>query len=119
MNRKVRHLATRCILSAKAQDGKITVVDALTFVEPNTKALQGVLAALGVTSSALVVDKAPSQPLVRSARNLPKIRTLPARQLNAADLLKAERLVISKEALQEAEALWAAERDRRKLPEGA
>ncbi|MBN2098408.1 MAG: 50S ribosomal protein L4 [Dehalococcoidia bacterium] len=94
MPKKMRHLALRCLLSAKASSGEILVVDQLKLEQPKTAEMARVLKALGVTSSALVVTHRPEAGIVRSAQNLQGIRTLPAELLNVRDLLTYNYVVI-------------------------
>jgi large subunit ribosomal protein L4 len=104
MPKKMRHLALRCLLSAKASSGEILVVDQLKLVEPKTAEMAKVLKALGVTSSALVVTQKPEAGIVRSAQNLQGIRTLPADLLNVKDLLTYNYIVIGMDGLRVVEA---------------
>jgi large subunit ribosomal protein L4 len=99
MPKKMRHLALRCLLSAKASSGEILVVDQLRLEQHKTAEMARVLKALGVTSSALVVTQKPEAGLVRSAQNLQGIRTLPADLLNVKDLLTYNYMVIGVDGL--------------------
>ncbi|MFH1647308.1 MAG: 50S ribosomal protein L4 [Chloroflexota bacterium] len=104
--RKMRRLALRCVLSAKAGDGELKVLDAIDFTEPKTKKMAEVLAALGVASSALIVTPEPQENVILSARNLPKIKTLPAHVLNVLDVLNYQTLLMTEAAVRLAEKLW-------------
>ena len=99
MPKKMRHLALRCLLSAKASSGEILVVDQLKLEQPKTAEMAKVLKALGVTSTALVVTRKPEAAIVRSAQNLQGIRTLPAELLNVRDLLTYNYMVIGVDSL--------------------
>ncbi len=99
MPKKMRRLALRCLLSAKASSGEIVVVDQLKLDQPKTAEMARVLKALGVTSSALVVTQKPEADIVRSAQNLQGTRTLPADLLNVRDLLTYKFLVIGVDGL--------------------
>ncbi len=113
MPKKMRQLALRCLLSAKASSGEILVVDQLKLEEPKTAEMAKLLKALGVTSSALVVTQKPEANIVRSAQNLQGIRTLPADLLNVKDLLTYNYMVIGVDSLRMVEsglALKASER---------
>ena len=103
MPKKMRHLALRCLLSAKASSGEILVVDQLKLEQPKTAEMAKVLKALGVTSSALVVTRKPEAGIVRSAQNLQGIRTLPADLLNVKDLLTYSYMVIGVDGLRAVE----------------
>ena len=104
--KKMRQLALRCVLSAKAGDGELKVLEELKFEEPKTKKMVQVLAALGVDSSALIVTSEPENGVIKSARNLPKIKTMPANLLNVLDILSYRVLLMTEAAVRRAEQLW-------------
>ncbi len=106
MPKKMRQLALRCVLSAKAGDGELVVLEQLKFDEPKTKKMAGILAALGVDSSALIVTAEPEGNVVKSARNLPGIKTMPAALLNVVDILSYKMLLMTVAAVRRAEQLW-------------
>jgi large subunit ribosomal protein L4 len=106
MPKKMRQLAIRCVLSAKARDAELKVLEELKFDQPKTKDMAGVLAALGVDSSALIVTDLPEENLVKSARNLEGIKTLPANILNVVDMLSYKMLLMTESAVRRAERLW-------------
>jgi large subunit ribosomal protein L4 len=106
MPRKMRRLALRCVLSAKARDEELLVLEQLKFPEPRTKEMVRVLAALGVDSSALIVTDEPEENVIKSARNLVGIKTLPASVLNVVDILSYKRLLMPVAAVRKAEQLW-------------
>jgi large subunit ribosomal protein L4 len=112
--KKMRRLAIRSVLSAKAADGSLRVVDSLAVDKPSTKAMKSVLAALGFERSVLVVTGAPDDNAKASARNLPKVSTLPAAYLNVGDMLGSQGLLMTVEAVRGAEALWGGERAAKK-----
>ncbi|MEE9249404.1 MAG: 50S ribosomal protein L4 [Dehalococcoidia bacterium] len=109
MPKKMRRLAIRGALSFKVADGRLTVVDNLGIKEPRTKEMVKVLTALGLKSSALVVTPETQESAVKSARNLQRVKTLPARYLNVLDLLTYDLLVMELGAVRKAEELWAPE----------
>ena len=104
--RKMRRLAIRCALSAKVRDGELKVLEEIKFEEPKTKQMVQVLAALGVNSSALIITAEPEKNVIKSARNLPKVKTLPANILNVIDILSHQVLLITEDAVRKAECLW-------------
>jgi len=106
MPKKMRQLALRCMLSARARDGELKVLEKLEFDEPKTKEVVRILAALGVASSALIVMGEPEGNVVKSARNLPAVKTLPAELLNVVDILSHRVLLMSESAVRKAERLW-------------
>lgn len=106
MPKKMRRLALRCALSAKARDKELTVLEKLELAHPKTREMAGVLAALGVDSSALIVTGKPEENVVKSARNLAGVKTLPANILNVVDILTYKRLLMTEAAVRRAEELW-------------
>lgn len=109
MPKKMRRLALRCILSSKVAEGEMVVVEGLTLEEPRTKEMARILAALGVSSSALIVTAEPDVNVYKSARNLEKIKTLPANLLNVVDLLSHRILMITVAGVRRVEELWTPE----------
>ena len=106
MPKKMRQLALRCVLSAKAESGELKVIEELKFEEPKTKEMLRVLIALDVDSSALIVTGKVEESVVKSARNLAGIKTLPASLLNVVDLLSCRLLLMTEAAVRKAEQLW-------------
>jgi large subunit ribosomal protein L4 len=94
MPRKMRRQALRSALSVKAAGSQVILVDALEVSEPKSKQVLGILKNLGIESSALILVPKHDEPLLRSVRNLPEVRTLVAQYLNVRDLLKFDYLVI-------------------------
>ena len=105
MPKKMRRLAIKCALSDKLREGEMVVIGDLNL-QPKTRDMEQVLGRLGVGGSALVVTEKAEPGVVRAARNLPGIKTLPAPLLNTYDILKYEKLVMTVEAVRQAEALW-------------
>jgi large subunit ribosomal protein L4 len=106
MPKKMRRLALRCALSAKARDGELAVVDSLALEEPKNKEMARILQALKVDSTALVVTSEAKANVVKSARNLPGIETRPADILNVVDILSSKMLLMEVAAVRRAEQLW-------------
>ena len=106
MPRKMRQLALRCALSAKTRDEELKVVEELKLEEPKTKKMAQILAALGVDSSALIVTSEPEDSVIKSARNLKRIKTMPASLLNVLDILSHKMLLMTVAAVRQAEQLW-------------
>ena len=106
MPKKMRRLALRCMLSAKMQSGELKVVDTFAFDEPKTKDIFDMLVALGIADSALIATDEDREMLVKSARNLAGVKTVPAAMLNVADLLSSKVLIMSTEGIRKAEQLW-------------
>ena len=106
MPKKMRRLALRCVLSAKVSDGELKIVDKLELDEPKTKEMLDVLLALGIGTSVIIATAEPEANVVKSARNLLGIKTMPARLLNVADLLSYRALIMTVDAVRKVEELW-------------
>ena len=106
MPKKMRRLALRCVLSAKARDGELMILEALKLDEIKTKEMVRILTALKVDSSALVVTSEPEANVVKSARNLAGIKTLPVNLLNVVDILSSKMLLMEVAAARKAEQIW-------------
>ena len=105
LNKKVRVLGLKMALSAKAKDGKLIVLDALDVAEGKTKALVGLLAALGFGKTALVIDgDAVNISFARASSNLAQVNLLPAIGANVYDILKHDTLVLTRAAVEKLEA---------------
>ena len=117
MPAKMRRKALRCVLSEKARGERLIVVDRLEFPEARTKEMVQSLRNLGATGSTLVVSREKDEALIRSARNLQRVYTLPVELLNAGALLQRENILMSVDAVRRAEELWADEG--RKAPQPA
>ena len=98
LNKKVKRLALKSVLSAKAAEGNVLVVDNMTLPEVKTKNVAAFLSAVGA-SKALMVTNEVNENVVKSARNIPGVETSPARLINVYDILKAKQLIVDKAAL--------------------
>ncbi len=102
--KKVRALALKHALSAKAKDDGIIVIEALSLTEAKTKALRSQFEKLGL-ANALIIDGAEIAPSVRTAaRNIPNIDVLPVRGINVYDILRRQKLVLTRAAVDALEA---------------
>lgn len=104
--KKVRRLALRSALSARAAEGRIVVLDRLDLDAPKTKTVAAALRAAGLgvrasgVRSVLLVTAAPSEAVERSAANLDGVRVAAASALNVHAILAADRIVFTRDALQ-------------------
>ncbi len=102
--KKVRALALRHALSAKAQAGEILVLDKAQSADGKTKGLKQQFGRLEVTN-ALIIDGAEIQTgFARAARNIPNIDVLPVQGINVYDILRRKRLVLTRAAVEALEA---------------
>jgi large subunit ribosomal protein L4 len=107
MPRKMRRLAVRSALSAKVRDERLTVIEGLAEVEPRTKAMKDVVAALPESRSVLIVTDGIVTPIRKASGNLQNVWVVDARYLNVRDVLKFDRLLVTREAIPVIEA-WLA-----------
>jgi large subunit ribosomal protein L4 len=113
MPRKMRRLAVRSALSAKVRDERLTVIAGLAEIEPKTKAMKEVIAALPESRSILIVTDGKVDPIRKSAGNLPDVWVVDARYLNVRDILKFDRMLVVREAIPTVEGLWGLPEDQR------
>ncbi len=106
VNKKVRRLALKSALSAKAASGAILVVDGLELAEIKTKAMKAFLDAAGATKP-VVITPGVNRNVVLSARNIPGVVTTTANVLSVYDIVNARQLVIDKAALAIIEEVYA------------
>ena len=107
VNKKVRRLAMKSAFSAKAQESSIIVVDSIKMDEYKTKKMAAMLAAIGVEKKALVVLPEVDSKVIRSASNIPGVKTAQVNELNVYDILNADKLVIAKDAVSKIEEVYA------------
>jgi len=106
MPKSMRRLALRCVLSAKLEDGELKILESFKLDEIKTKNVVSILDAMQVDKTTLVVTGEGNVNLVKSARNLPGVKTLPANLLNVVDIISHNTLLIEVNAVRIAEQLW-------------
>ncbi len=98
--KKARRLALYTALSAKARDNELVVIDDLNFDIPKTKQMVGILKALNIdNSSCLIVVSKTNETVWKSARNIPSVKVMTSTELNAYEVLKPKKVLLTKEAL--------------------
>ena len=107
LNKKVRRLALKSALSAKAQETEILVVDDLKVEEIKTKPFQSFLNKIGAEGKALVVTENVDEKVVKSARNIEGVSTTTATILSPYMILTSGKMVIDKAALAKIEEVFA------------
>lgn len=107
LNKKVKRLALKSALSAKAAEGEIIVIDGLALPEIKTRAFKSFLEKVEVSGKALVVTKEVNETVIKSARNLPGVETTIATILSPYAILNAGKLVVDKAALEKIEEVYA------------
>ncbi len=107
LNKKVRRLAMKSVLSAKAASENIVVIDSIRMDEIKTRTFKAFLDAVKVDGKALVVTAESDQNVVKSARNLPGVNVAFANVINVYDILNANKLVVDQAALAKIEEVFA------------
>ena len=107
LNKKVKRLAMKSALSAKAAAGEIIVIDSIKMDSIKTKDFRAFLNAVKADGKSLVVTPAKDEIVVKSARNIRGVETSMANLINVYDILKAKYLVLDKEALTVIEEVFA------------
>jgi large subunit ribosomal protein L4 len=116
MPRKMRRLAIRGVLSAKAADGKLVLVDSFTDIEPRTKAMTVALGKLNVNDNSALVMVPENEPnLTMAAGNLPRVKLLLASLLSVVDMLKYDYLVLPRASVDLIQTILGNGGGRRKL----
>ena len=107
LNKKVKRLALKSVLSAKAAEGKLVVIDSIKMDAIKTADFRKFLNAVEVAGKAVVVTPAVDTIIVKSARNIPGVLTTPATNLNVYDIINAQYLVVDQTALATIEEVYA------------
>jgi large subunit ribosomal protein L4 len=109
ISRKTRQLALRKALSERLKAGDVVVVDDLKLGSPKTKDFVGVLSALELNGSALMVTQDADKNLTLASRNIPNVTLTTCDLLNTYDVLRPDKLVFTKGAFEKVEARLAKE----------
>ena len=107
LNKKVKRLALKSVLSAKAAANEIIVVDSIKLDSIKTKDFRAFLNAIKADGKSMVVTPAKDEIVMKSARNIPGVEVAMANLINVYDILKAKYLVLDKEALAVIEEVFA------------
>ena len=107
LNKKTRRLALKSVLSAKASEQNIVVIDSIKMDAPKTKEFAAFLNAVGVNGKALVVTAAADENVIKSGRNIPGCQITFANVINVYDVVNASKLVLDKAALAKIEEVFA------------
>ena len=106
MPKKMRRLALKCVLSNKAGSGELKIVDKLEFEGLKTRAVLDLLIALGIGDSVIIATAEAKTDLVKSARNLAGVKTIPAPLLSVGELLSYKDIVMDVDAIRKVEKIW-------------
>jgi large subunit ribosomal protein L4 len=100
LQKKVRKLGLKMALSAKAAEGKLSILDAAAVKQAKTKALAGQFGKLGWSSVLIIDGPEVDEGFARAARNIPGVDVLPQQGANVYDILRRETLVLTKAAVE-------------------
>ena len=106
LNKKLKRLALKSALSAKAAEGNVIVVDGLELNEIKTKSMKAFLDGVGAGKAVLVTPEV-NQNVVKSARNIPGVVTTTAKILSVYDIVNAKQFIVDKAALAVIEEVFA------------
>ena len=107
INKKVKRLALKSVLSAKAAEGKLVVIDSIKMDAIKTADFRKFLSAVKVDGKAVVVTPEVDNVIVKSARNIPGVLTTVANILSVYDIINAQYLVVDQAALAKIEEVYA------------
>jgi large subunit ribosomal protein L4 len=104
--KSTRKVAMKSALTSKVKDDEIIVLESLNFDAPKTKDMIKVLSAFEAKKTLIVTEES-NQNIYRSARNIPGVQVIPVNNINVYDLLKFDKLMITKEAVSKIEEVYA------------
>lgn len=107
INKKVKRLALKSALSVKLQENKIVVLDKLELARIKTKDFKQVMLNINLDSKALVVINNNDKNVILSARNLPDVKTTDANIINVYDILKYDKLIFTRDAVNKIQEVYA------------
>ena len=107
MNKKMKRLALKSAFSSKVLDNNLVVVDKIEMNEFKTKTIVNMLKALGVEKKALIVLAQNDEKVVKSAQNIPGVKTAYVNTLNVYDVLNYDKFIVVKDAAQKIEEVYA------------
>ena len=107
INKKVKRIAIQSALSSKVNAGELVVVDNIATAEYKTKNIVNMLAALGADKKALIVLPTVDEKVVKSAANIPGVKTAIPGTINVYDILKYEKLIVDEAAIKVIEEVYA------------
>ena len=107
LNKKAKRLALKSALSSKVVDSTLIVVDSLTLDSYKTKAVVNTLKALGADKKALIVMLEVDKKVIKSANNIPGVKTTLVNTLNVYDILNHDNMVVTVDAVKKIEEVYA------------
>lgn len=107
LNKKVRRLAMKSVFSSKVREENLIVVDEIKIEEFKTKPVIEMLRALGADCKTLVVAAEKNEKFIKSAANIPGVKTALTNTINVYDIVNAKKLVVAKDAIAKLEEVYA------------
>jgi large subunit ribosomal protein L4 len=107
LNKKMKRLALKSVLTDKYQSDKLIVLDSLSLPEIKTKEMVGVCKNLDIEKALFVVDGGSNENVILSARNIPGIKTAGVNTINVYDILYYDSLVITQDAIKKIQEVYA------------
>jgi large subunit ribosomal protein L4 len=107
INKKARRAALKSALSSKVKSSELIVVSEISVSEYKTKVIINMLKALGSEKKALIVVDAKDEKLIKSAANIPGVKTAIADNLNVYDILNCDKFIVSSKAIDKIEEVYA------------
>lgn len=107
LNKKVKRLAIKSALSAKAQEENLVIVDSISLDEYKTKTVIAMLNALGADRKAIIVLPTVDSKIIKSAANIKGVKTAQVNELNVYDILNNDKLIVVEEAARKIEEVYA------------
>lgn len=105
--KKLKKLALKSALTSKVNDKELMVLDQLSFDSIKTKQMIGVLDSLKVETSALIIINGKNETVEKSTRNIPGVKTAFVNTINVFDILKYDKFIITKDAVEKVEEVYA------------
>ena len=107
LNKKVKRLAIKSVLSDKVNNQNLIVLDSLVVEEIKTKTVVNMLNALGADKKAIIVMPEVNNNIIKSANNIPGVKTALTNTINVYDLINADKIIITKDAVAKLEEVYA------------
>ncbi len=107
LNKKVKRLAIKSVLSDKVNNQNLIVLDSLVVEEIKTKTVVNMLNALGADKKAIIVMPEVNNNVIKSANNIPGVKTALTNTINVYDLINADKIIITKDAVAKLEEVYA------------
>ena len=107
VNKKVKRLAIKSVLTSKVQENEIIVLDSLSFEAPKTKDMVNVLKNIKAAKKAIIVMDEKDENVIKSAANIPGVKTTLVSTMNTYEVLNATSFIVTKEAVKKIEEVYA------------